>query len=263
MTYAMGRSTAETDRLRLQARMYAGPTRALLLQAGIAPGMRVLDVGSGAGDVAFELARIVGESGEVVGIDADPEMVAAAESAGSGARFAVGTLAEPGQTGPFDAVTGRLILMHVPDPVAAVRGLARLVRPGGIVTFQDFAVSRAHTVPPLPLFARVRDWVMAALAAAGARPDAGHELPGILREAGLADVEVAVGTPGSADPAGLTTQHAAATVASLAPLLLAHGLATESDLADLHDRIRAEAEEAGGAVMFSPDLVAAWGRVQA
>jgi SAM-dependent methyltransferase len=256
--YAMGHSAAETERLRLQARLYAEPTRALLLQAGIAPGMRVLDVGSGAGDVVLELARIVGTDGAVAGIDADPDVVAVARS--RGASVSVGTSEEPGVPGPFDAVTGRLILMHVADPVAVVRGLARLVRPGGIVTFQDFAISRAHSVPPTPLYAQVRDWVAAGLAAAGARPDAGHELPGILGRAGLRDVRVAAATPATADPAGLPLEHAAATVGSLAQLLVGRGLAAADELDDLGPRLRAECAEAGSLV-FSPELVAAWGRV--
>ena len=67
--YALGRSDAEARRLMLQHRIYGAATRQLLTEAGIATGMRVLDVGSGAGDVALLLADLVGPTGEVVGVE--------------------------------------------------------------------------------------------------------------------------------------------------------------------------------------------------
>jgi tRNA A58 N-methylase Trm61 len=83
-------------------------TTALFQRAGVSEGMRVLDVGSGAGDVAIGLARMVGSSGSVVGIELDPPSVAVAERRAREAGFAnveilsgdVGTIDLPG---PFDA----------------------------------------------------------------------------------------------------------------------------------------------------------------
>ncbi len=77
--YALGRSDAEADRLQLQHLIYGGATRALLVAAGIEPGIRVLDVGSGGGDVALLLADLVGPAGEVVGVEVAPETIALAE----------------------------------------------------------------------------------------------------------------------------------------------------------------------------------------
>ena len=76
--YVLGHSDRELSRLSMQARLLEPVTRQFLLDAGIRPGMRVLDVGSGAGDVAFLAAELVGRSGEVIGTDTAAVAVGAA-----------------------------------------------------------------------------------------------------------------------------------------------------------------------------------------
>ena len=68
-TYVLGHNDNELDRLTTQARMLEPFTRQLLVEAGIRPGMRVLDVGCGSGDVSFLAANLVGPNGRVVGVD--------------------------------------------------------------------------------------------------------------------------------------------------------------------------------------------------
>ena len=65
----MGRSREETDRLIRQSQLYDDLTRRFLKKAGLGNGMRVLDIGSGAGDVALTAAELVGPEGQVVGVD--------------------------------------------------------------------------------------------------------------------------------------------------------------------------------------------------
>jgi tRNA A58 N-methylase Trm61 len=76
--YVMGRTEHETQRLRRQGQLYGPLTRRLLVAAGVGLGMRILDVGSGAGDVALLLADLVGPTGSVVGIDTNAEILAVA-----------------------------------------------------------------------------------------------------------------------------------------------------------------------------------------
>jgi 2-polyprenyl-3-methyl-5-hydroxy-6-metoxy-1,4-benzoquinol methylase len=73
--YILGHSEREIARLKAQAAELDPITRRFLLEAGIVPGMRVLDVGSGAGDVAFLAAELVGATGEVVGVDLAPAAI--------------------------------------------------------------------------------------------------------------------------------------------------------------------------------------------
>src|SRR5262245_17747950 len=77
-TYTMGRSKKEERRLNAQGELLKPATRFLFETAGITPGMRVLDVGSGTGDVSFLVAELVGDEGCVVGIDMNPEIVTTA-----------------------------------------------------------------------------------------------------------------------------------------------------------------------------------------
>src|SRR6266849_10788067 len=78
--YALGYTNSEHNRLIRQASRLAPYTERLFREADIGPGQRVLDLGSGVGDVSMLLARIVGPSGEVVGIERDAGSIARAEA---------------------------------------------------------------------------------------------------------------------------------------------------------------------------------------
>src|SRR5271157_5107291 len=101
-------SEAELERLQLQARCLEGLTRRLIRESGIRAGMRVLDLGSGPGGVAFLLSEAVGPSGSVVGVDREERSVdlarrRAAEAGYGNVAFAVaGDDSLPAAT-PFDA----------------------------------------------------------------------------------------------------------------------------------------------------------------
>ena len=141
-SYALGRSEAETRRLMLQHRIYSPITRRFFEAAGIGTGMTVLDVGSGAGDVAMLLADLVGPRGRVVGVDMNPTILetARARAASLGVdnvTFIAGEAGEVAGGARFDAVAGRYVLMYVPDPAELLRRLAGLIRPGGIVVFHE------------------------------------------------------------------------------------------------------------------------------
>src|SRR5215469_14182330 len=113
--YVLGYTDAEQERLIRQAAIIAPITERLFREAGIGPGQRVLDLGSGMGDVATLLARLVGPLGEVVGIERDANSIARARAriAAAGLRnvsFIQGDVGEIASDQPFDAAVGRLIL---------------------------------------------------------------------------------------------------------------------------------------------------------
>jgi SAM-dependent methyltransferase len=140
--YILGHSREEIKRLMRQAAILRPFTERLLKNAEIGPGMRVLDLGCGAGDVSMLAAEMVGPSGSVVGIDRNPPAIALAtaraRTAGLGQvtfrEVSVDAFSDPD---PFDFVVGRYVLVHQPDPVDFLRAAARLVRPGGIFALHE------------------------------------------------------------------------------------------------------------------------------
>ena len=189
--YALGSSDAEHGRLIRQAMNLAPLTERLFREAGIGSGQRVLDVGSGVGDVSMLVARLVGPSGEVVGIERDSRSLARARSRAASAGLVNVTFVEcdvsqtqSGET--FDAVVGRLILEFVPDPVAVLHCLSHLVRPGGVIVFQEVSYA-----PLLALSAHLPLWSASVYLAretiqrSGANPEIGVALHRYFQEAGL------------------------------------------------------------------------------
>jgi ubiquinone/menaquinone biosynthesis C-methylase UbiE len=264
--YAMGDTPEEADRLDVQDGLYRGATEYLLRAAGLREGMRVLDVGCGTGGVSLAAARIVGPEGHVVGVDMNPEVLEIARTNAAAARirnvgFEHHLLPDVELPEPVDAVVGRLILMHLDDPVAVVKELTGLVRPGGLVTFQDVNISRARAVPDVPLVTRCRDWISAGQREGGRNPDMGEQLAHVLRSAGVADPAVAVVVPtGGADSDAMTL--VAETVRSLLPLIERSGVADarEVDVETLESRLSQACADVQATVYLS-ELVAAWGCV--
>ena len=191
--------------------MYAPFTRRLLARAGIEPGMRVLDVGCGPGDVSLLLSELVGADGSVVGVERDEQALArarrrAAEAAIENVVFACGDFREVELAGPpFDALVGRLVLMYQGDPPAAVRAAARHVRPGGVVVFAEMCMRTGSAIPQrflvswphTPASEQLSEWIDSAFGGLGTQPDMGMRLPATFAEAGLEpsldlDSEVAI-----------------------------------------------------------------------
>lgn len=264
--YLMGRGEAETERLIYQADFQSRFTRRLFEEAGIRPDMRVLDVGSGAGDVALLAAALVGPCGAVVGIDNNPTVLAMARGRAKGRAnitFIEGDLNEPPVDGPFDAVVGRLVLVHQPDPAATLRALARLVRPGGVIAFQEFNFTAESLVqsPPTPLWQQVWGWMRETMRRAGIDDQIGYHLHRHYRDAGLPAPHMhASSSVGGAEWGGHL--YAAETLRSMLPLVMAFGIATadEVGIETLAERLRAETAACDG-VVKSPDLIGAWTRV--
>lgn len=157
-TYVLGHSSAEIQRLKNQATMLRPITERLLRSAGIDAGMRVLDLGCGAGDVSMLAAEMIGPSGSVIGIDRNRDVLDVAKERARGAgwhqiRYECTSIEEFFVGGRFDFVIGRYILLHQSEPVAFLRNAARLVRPGGVLAFHEVRPSSdTKSSPHVPLW---------------------------------------------------------------------------------------------------------------
>jgi ubiquinone/menaquinone biosynthesis C-methylase UbiE len=263
--YSLGSDDPEIKRLDQQSSWLEEPTRLLLRLAGIERGVRVLDLGTGLGHVALALADLVGRAGQVVGLDNDDRMIAAASARAGGrsqVHFTKGDVRTWTCGESFDAIVGRLILFHLSDPVAAVRHHLAHLSPGAKFVAIDYDVGACRAEPPAPSIDPYRQRVIDAFRSAGADPMVGTRLASILAEAGLA-VTQSIGMQGYIAP---DDQRGAAMLAgvvrSLAPQMAAAGIATiaELGLETLQDRLAA-AFRTTRSVLLPPTLVGAWGQL--
>ena len=147
--YVMGHDDRERRRLSLQASILNPLSDQLLRRAGLSAGHRVLDLGCGIGELSMLAARLVGPGGHVTGIDIDEGAlaIAAARASEQGLdqiEFRHGNISEYPPDATYDAVIGRHILIHTPDPRVIVGMAHSLLKPGGIVVFQEYDFSVVH-----------------------------------------------------------------------------------------------------------------------
>jgi ubiquinone/menaquinone biosynthesis C-methylase UbiE len=263
--YALGSTDAEHERLILQAGRLAPLTERLFREAGIGPGQRVLDLGSGVGDVAMLVARLVGHSGEVVGIERDRRSLDRARARVADAdlhnvSFIQSDVSQITANKPFDAAVGRLILMWLPDPVSVLRQLSLLVRPGGVVAFQEaswvpiFAIS-TH----LPLWSAAASLMCDTMRRSGANPEMGLTLYRIFQDAGLPAPAMQMEVPLGDDPEFTGWMYDV--ICSLRPQIQQLNLSLEKlgDFDTLLERLQAEVAASNGVASWMA-VVGAWAR---
>ena len=261
--YVLGSDDAEIARLDAQAGSIAGATEALLGAAGIGGPMRVLDLGTGLGHVAFLVADLLDAGGSVLGVDQAARLLEVADRRREGAdnvEFLQADARAFEATEPFDAIVARLLLFHLPDREEVLRRQLDALRPGGTMVVIEFDIGAMRGEPEVPLVEAVRRWIEAPLRAAGADPRIGAQTGQMLRRTGFADVSTlgiqAYFAPN--DPIGPLL--CASITRSLAPQIVAHGIADEAELGleTLQERI-AEQVVARDAVIMPPTVVGAWG----
>jgi ubiquinone/menaquinone biosynthesis C-methylase UbiE len=266
--YVLGHADVEVQRLLLQGRLYDGYTEHALRLAGLRQGMRVLDIGCGPGDVSFIAARLVGPSGSVLGVDAAPEMIELADARAveqglSAVHFTQSAIDAIALDEPVDAVIGRLILMHLPEPAATLRRLSSFVRPGGVIAFSENDITGARSIPDMPLFGQVTAGIVRTFEAMGLSPRFGTTLHTIFADAGLGAPRLTLGTPiGTAADTDILA-YAAEVWRLVSPIAQRMGFAVD-ELADIDEFVPRFREEAlaADALITMPPIITAWTQVQ-
>lgn len=264
--YVLGHSDRELDRLTAQARLVDPITQGFFREAGIARGMRVLDVGSGAGDVTFLLAELIGDAGEVVGVDRAPGALAVARARSSSRRnisFREGDPATMPFERGFDAVVGRYVLQFQPDPVEMLRALTRHLHPGGLVAFHELDWDGARSFTPSPIYNQCCRWIVETLRMLGAETRMGVKLHSTFVAAGLAAPSMRLGAVvgggvNSAECLKLITDL----VETLLPDIQRLGVATAADIAieTLFERMSHEAISSNSVIVGRSEI-GAWTRI--
>ncbi len=264
--YVLGHSKGELDRLIRQSRLFGELTEQVLMKAGLAPGMRVLDVGCGAGDVSLLCAGLVGRGGRVLGVDRSPEAITlarqrAASAATHNLEFVAGDLSDFTPDESFDALVGRLVLMYLADPVALLRRLSGFVRPGGLIVFQEMWVAPTTSWPRCPETERAIERIAQTFKRCRIDPNFGLRLRETFVRAGLGTPELIGGCRVESGPDTGVYALVEELTRSLLPFMEKSGVATAKEVAvdTLAERLRREVV-ASGAVFVAPTLIGAWTR---
>jgi ubiquinone/menaquinone biosynthesis C-methylase UbiE len=264
--YALGYSDHEAQRLRRQAELGQDILEYGMTRGGLARGMRVLDLGSGVGDVALFAAKFVGPEGFVTGVERwAPSLEIARRRAGEmgvkNVEFVESALENFDAQGPFDAIIGRFILQYLPDRSPLLNRLKRRLKPSGVVIFQEVDNSGAAAVPRSELFDRVNAWIASAFRATGSVYDMGAELPRTFLEAGLPRPQLLSMARAESGPDTPFYDFLADVLRSVLPVLEEHGGPTreEIDIETLADRLRADALSEQR-TLYSARIVTAWAR---
>jgi len=267
--YPFQSSDEERKRLIAQGELVAPLTQRLFERAGITAGMRVLDIGSGSGDVALLAAQLVGPAGNVTGIDRDPAQVKYAEQRAkvrglANVHFVAGDFREIELTPAVDAIVGRLVLMYAANPLDAIQRALRNLKPGGIIALQESIIDYEGPVfiEPLDcLAARAAEWFRAGFKHAGVHSRMGMRLFALMRQAGLnPSTEIDMLVPIQEGPDGALFSTLASVVRSQIPAIVASGVATEAEIQidTLETRMIADAPADGVVGYFNLGYVGVW-----
>ena len=267
--YMLGHTPHEQRRLDEQGLLFRAASERMLRAAGIGAGQRVLDVGCGTGSLSCLAGEVVCPSGCVVGIDRSADVLNTARAHAerlrlAHVRFLEGDLQTFATDELFDAVIGRFVLVHVPNPVETVRRLSKLVRPGGAVAFAE-SVCLPHVLaaPRPPLLDRLLSWGTATLTKAGVATDFGLRLWDVLLEAGLPEPDVRLEPLTAVGDDPLLVDYAVDMVRTLAPLIERFGIATAAEVGIDTLEARLHEDLAGTGLHCAVLLGAAWSRVPA
>ncbi len=266
--YELGHSDREVKRLWLQAQLVDPFTRQFFRDAGVSKGMRVLDVGSGAGDTALVVAELVGDSGEVLGIDRAPMAVAAAQSriktlGKHNISFRQGDLDALEAAETFDAVVGRYVLVFSPNPVAMLKTAARLVRPGGVIAFHEPDWNGSRSNPVAPTYERCSDWIVRTFKKVGTNPYMGQDLHSAFVRAGIPAPSMALRAliGGPSDDLSYVDLIAELAI-TMAPVMEEQGVIARGEIDPATYRREMLAEVRGlGSLVVGRSEIGAWSRM--
>lgn len=241
-------------------------TRQFFADAGITPGMRVLEIGCGNGEVTQELAELVGPSGSVVALDRNEGGLAMAQERMTAqgiehVQFAAADVTEDLSTlvalqgEPFDALAGRRVLMYLPDPAVTLGHLTKWLRSGGLVVFEeaDSTTMVPARTSPLAAHDQVMTWLRNTIVAEGANPSMGFALPSTFVEAGLRFERIRA----EAIIQGQGTQHPLSDLLKIMQSrLISAGIATQTEIDSLMPQLDVEASDPTNVYIWSMSFCA-------
>lgn len=236
----------------------------MLDAVGIGPGLRVLDIGCGPIGILPLLADAVGPGGEVTGLEREPRFVemAKAEMARLGltnVSIVEGDALSSGlEGGSLDLVHERLVMVNVPERAALVRTMVDLAAPGGIIALQDIDNLSWTCEPEHESWSALLGVFHEVFRAGGGDPFLGRRLPGLLREAGVTDIQtrVVAALPG---PDEYRRTHLLSLIDSIREKVISSG-AMQEDRLNRHHAALTEHLTDPNTLVIDKLLIQCWGR---
>jgi ubiquinone/menaquinone biosynthesis C-methylase UbiE len=233
----------------------------LFKRTGIREGMTCLDAGCGGGDVTLALARLVGLTGKVLGIDMDAVKLEAARAEAarrnlSNVEFQQANVCEWSEESRFDRVYARFLLTHLPDCPAALSTMRHALRPGGVLIIEDIDFAGSFCYPPSTAYERYVDLYRQVVQRRKGDADIGPKLYSLLVAAGLNSVSLALVQPFHVDQEEKLLSLS--TLVNIVDAVLSEGLAEPADL----EQVIAELEVFTNdptSVLGLPRVFQAWG----
>jgi len=238
--YILATGGKDLKRLRLLHEVYGPGTEALLVRAGLRPGLRVVEVGCGSGNTACWVAQQVSPGGSVVAIDVSPEQIEQARQQAASLNLAniefqvADAYAPRLPEGHFDLAYCRLVLIHLTRPADALAAMRKLVRPGGVVVCEEMDLDCWACDPPAEAMSKFFTLNIALGDRRGENYSLGVSLHRLFRQAGFARPEVASNFVLALR--GERKRLLGMTFAEFAPELVQEGLASQEEV----DRVAAD-----------------------
>jgi SAM-dependent methyltransferase len=249
------------ERLRILSRVMRPTTLDLLKRAGMRAGMTCLEVGCGGGDLAFDMARLVGPEGWVLATDIDQikldlaRQEAAAQQL-TNLEFRLADITHDVLEEKFDLIHARFVLTHLRNPAEALIRMRKALKAEGVMVIEDIDFQGYFCHPECAALRRYVDLYTQTAARRGCNANIGPRLPGLLADAGLQRVHLNV-----VQPAGTTGEVkliSPLTMENITDAVLAEGLASQAEI----DQLVAELYEFArtpGTVGCMPRVFEAWG----
>jgi ubiquinone/menaquinone biosynthesis C-methylase UbiE len=223
--------------------------------------MRCLDAGCGGGDVSFDLARLAGPSGRVVGMDIDEVKLEMARNEAAAQQianieFRLANIAESESQAEFDLAHARFLLSHLPNPTGALAKIGQGLRPGGILVVADTDFRGYLCDPDCPALWRYVELYTQTVKRRGGDANIGPRLPRLLTENGFEKVQMNVVQP--AGTQGEVKLLSPLTMENIADAVLAEGLASRAEIDQIVAELYAFASTPG-TVGCAARVVEVWG----
>ncbi len=225
-------------------------------------GKSFLDLGCGGGNLALEVAGLVGENGHVTAIDFDAEIIRLAQAdadrkAISNITFKAANAYEIDFNNEFDIVYSRFLLSHLQEPALVINKMLRALKPGGRIIIEDIDFSGHYCYPACEAFDLYVQYFTAAARNNEQDPHIGLSLFQLFQDAGVADIAFDVVQPSHNKGRGKWMAYF--TMDKIKEAVIEQGLSTVKDIADILEKL-ADFTKDERSIISMPRIFRAWGK---